>query len=104
MSRSYLNRALVLGIALALAAHSAWAGPRRGQEADGTVWDLGIRLWSEIGCWIDPYGACETAQAPDEGCWLDPHGGCGSDRAVVPSSEADVGCIIDPHGGCRDGG
>lgn len=93
MSRSHLARAFVLGIALTFAAQSAWAGPRRSQEGTGSAWSLVTQLWhsftaswSEVGCWIDPYG-----------------GGCGSYQAPAPPPATEVGCWIDPHGGCRAG-
>jgi len=114
MARRHLAPALVLGIALTLAAQSAWAGPRS-QEEYGSASQLIIQLWhsfstswTAVGCWVDPGGACKSAQAPspetDTGCWLDPGGHCGAAQAPAAPPETDVGCWIDPHGACHSGG
>lgn len=84
MFRSHLARALVLGFALTLAAQSAWAEPRRHREESGSAWNFVTQLWSDVGCWLDPHGACGTAQEPapppdtEVGCWIDPNGSCGT--------------------------
>jgi hypothetical protein len=91
MSRSHLVRCLVLGIALSLAAPSAWAGPRQTPEGTGSAWDLVKLVLHSF-----------TASWPDTGCWIDP-GGCGTGQATAPPPETEVGCIIDPHGGCGAG-
>jgi hypothetical protein len=91
MVRSPRTRVLVLGFALALSAQTAWAEPRQTEDAPGAAWDLMAQLWhaaaswSDVGCWIDPGGAC-GAQAPapppesEIGCWIDPNGTCGAGR------------------------
>jgi hypothetical protein len=116
MSRSHLARALALSFALTLAADSVWAGPRRHREESGSAWSVVTQLWrsltaswSDVGCWIDPNGACGTsreAAPPPEtevGCWIDPHGGCGTGQAPASPPDAEIGCWIDPYGACGTG-
>ena len=79
----------------------------------GSIWNHVVSLWSEIGCFIDPYGACTAghgadgtagAQSADEGCFIDPYGRClagpGTQAAQVST---DAGCHIDPYGACQPG-
>jgi hypothetical protein len=104
--------AVLLLLALAFAAPSAWAGPRRVPEGAGPAWSLLTQLWqsfaagwTDVGCIIDPYGGCGNAQAPtpetEVGCIADPYGGCGAGQAPTPPSQIDEGCWLDPNGGCR---
>jgi hypothetical protein len=115
MTRRHRGRTLILGLALTLAASSAWAQPAHGSEEPGSAWKVVTSLWHaittswpDVGCWIDPGGACGAAQAPapdtEIGCWIDPHGACGNAQAPAPPPDTEIGCWIDPHGACGSGG
>jgi len=86
MSRSLVRRiAALFVLSILVAAPWSAAEPRhaRGvvpaQMILGQLWSQWTVLWSDIGCVIDPSGACGGSSAP---------------------SQSDIGCIADPSGGC----
>lgn len=74
------------------------------------------RLWSALGCEIDPFGSCRPAHLdlgcsadplgcrpvpPEAGCDVDPFGRCKPASSPSTSSPGgDLGCDIDPYGRC----
>jgi hypothetical protein len=104
MLRSLVVRAAALFVlSLLLAAPWSAAEPReiRGHASPpalGQLWSQLTALWADIGCVIDPSGACRDTVAGQSniGCVIDPGGRC---RDAV-TSQSDIGCGIDPHGGC----
>jgi hypothetical protein len=99
MSRSLVRRAAALFVlSILLAASWSAAEPRneRGATLARLLWTI---LWSDIGCVIDPSGACGGNSAPsqvDIGCGIDPDGRCRDSAA----SQTDIGCGADPNGAC----
>ena len=59
------------------------------------AWSALVSLWEEIGCGIDPSGACAPASG-EIGCGIDPNGLCAT--APGTSGQQDIGCLIDPNG------
>jgi hypothetical protein len=61
--------------------------------------------WLDIGCSIDPSGACRPSPPPasqlDGGCRIDPQDGC--QHSSQPADQLNIGCSIDPQGGCQTG-
>ena len=88
MSHRRLARILLVFLMTTLLCAPAWAMP--GQSASearlfdvlARLWGTLTAVWSEHGCKIDPFGACEP---------------------VAPQPTADHGCMIDPHGICVPG-
>jgi hypothetical protein len=82
--RTIFRIILVLTLALALPAGSIAAPATPPEQPAASLVDqlsqLFLDLWSEIGCHIDPDGACRQA----------------------PSQQSDIGCHIDPSGACRN--
>jgi hypothetical protein len=93
MSRSALPRlvcallvTILSALPLAAAEPTGPATPRIEGLAAGlsSLWSWLAGLWSESGCFIDPYGGClgDTSAKPivpaanENGCYIDPHGGC----------------------------
>lgn len=98
MLPSLLRRRLTIALTcLALAAPwgSAWAlagredaqaGPRALAAPSALLaglWERLASLWDEVGCGIDPSGACVPAPQQEPG---------------APADQGDVGCGIDPGG------
>ena len=116
MSRSVLSR-LVCGLLitilsalpLAAAEPAGRAEPRaQGLAAElSSLWGWLAELWSEAGCYIDPYGGCSPGPAvldnSETGCYIDPNGGChGSTGSTYNEPDhLENGCYIDPNGGCH---
>jgi len=103
MKRSLVRRAAALFIlSILLAAPWSAAEPRQDHRAGspllGRIWSRLTVLWSDIGCIIDPNGACHGSAATqgDIGCGADPDGRCHSSAAT----QGDIGCGADPSGGC----
>lgn len=62
------------------------------------AWGALVSLWGEIGCRIDPSGACAPATA-EIGCGIDPSGACAPASADTGTgTQEDIGCLIDPSG------
>lgn len=105
MSRSLVRRSAALFVlSILLAAPWSAAEPRHARGAAPVqlldqLWSQWTILWSDIGCILDPNGACGGSSVPsqaDIGCGADPNGGCHGSTA----SQSDIGCIADPNGGC----
>lgn len=87
MFRSSLSRfvcgllVLVLTAAPLAAAEPAGRSESRAAGLAG-LWSWLVELWSEHGCYIDPYGCPGVAGTPsapaenENGCYIDPSGGC----------------------------
>ena len=74
---------------------AAAAGASASPSFLAQAWGALVSLWGEIGCGLDPDGACAPASA-EIGCGLDPSGLCAP--APDTSDQQDIGCLIDPNG------
>ncbi len=104
--KRHLALAVALPILFLLHAFPAGALPldRALPDLFARGWSFLSALWAEVGCSIDPAGACLTSGAPapilsEGGCSLDPNGACGTSGAPAPILR-DGGCELDPHGHC----
>lgn len=111
MSKTLLRSALLaaaLGL-FPLGSPAQAAPPASPAPATGS-WSLIVKAfaavfgWLDVGCSIDPDGACRT-QTPTEGldggCSADPNGAC---QAGQLPDRLDLGCSADPNGRCQPAG
>jgi hypothetical protein len=83
MARPLIRIFVLFVLTVLLAAPWSAAAPRQDRtpapQLLARLWDQVVALWGDIGCIIDPHGACRESSAPtgDIGCGIDPHGGCG---------------------------
>lgn len=83
MARPLIRIFVLFVLTILLAAPWIAAAPRQASSPApqllARLWDQVAALWGDIGCIMDPGGACRESPAPtgDIGCGMDPHGGCG---------------------------
>lgn len=96
-----LTLAVLLLLPGAASAAPSFFGPARLASPSrilSQAWSVLTSFWGEIGCRLDPNGACVSSSL-DAGCSLDPSGaGCVQDHPF-----SDIGCSLDPDGHCADG-
>lgn len=110
-NRVWPRTATVLALAVllllpgAVSAAPSFSGPARLANPSQILvqaWSFLTSFWEEIGCSLDPSGAC-VGSSLDNGCRLDPNGnGCSLDPdGRYGQSFVDEGCSLDPSGaGC----
>jgi hypothetical protein len=94
---------LLLAITLAVPWCAAAAPTSEPPVLLSRLWLFVTSLWGDIGCHLDPNGACSpNTNQGDTGCHIDPDGRCRDAVTVEPpaTSNGDTGCHIDPNGGC----
>jgi hypothetical protein len=102
MARPLIRIFVLFVLTVLLATPWSAAAPRQDNapapQLLARLWQQVAALWGDIGCIMDPGGACRESSAPtgDIGCGIDPHGGCG--ESSIPNG--DIGCGADPNGGC----
>ena len=83
MARPLIRISALFVLTVLLAAPWSAAAPRQDRapapQLLARLWDQVVALWGDIGCGIDPGGACRESSAPtgDIGCIADPGGACG---------------------------
>ncbi|HYU31854.1 MAG TPA: hypothetical protein VEW48_06800 [Thermoanaerobaculia bacterium] len=83
MARSLIRISVLFVLTILLAAPWSAAAPRQDNapapQLLARLWHQVADLWGDIGCIMDPSGACRASPAPtaDIGCGMDPNGGCG---------------------------
>lgn len=106
MSKTLLRSALLaaaLGLStLATPAQAAPASPDLAPSWSAIVKTLAAVFgWLDLGCSMDPNGACrisQPAEGLDGGCSMDPSGSCQAGQP--PADRLDIGCSMDPDGHC----